>query len=153
MTGVGEGNRRRYYLVAEEILPEAMLKTVQVKTLLASGEVERVHDAVSQVGLSRSAFYKYRDLVHLYDEEGREHVVTLSLILEHRTGVLSVVLDAIARAGGNVLTINQGMPVHQAALVTVMVDVSDMTNPVDALVKTLVGMTGVRRAEIVGYSQ
>lgn len=138
--------------MAEDILPEAMLKTVQVKTLLASGEAETVHDAVAKVGLSRSAFYKYRDLVFLYDEEGRERVITLSLILEHRTGVLSVVLNAIAQAGGNVITINQGMPVHQAALVTVMVDVSDMTNPVDALVKTLLGIAGVRKAEVVGYS-
>ncbi|MDI3256584.1 MAG: ACT domain-containing protein [Kyrpidia sp.] len=152
MTSLGGEDRRRYYLVAEDILPEAMLKTVQVKTLLASGEAETVHDAVAKVGLSRSAFYKYRDLVFLYDEEGRERVITLSLILEHRTGVLSVVLNAIAQAGGNVITINQGMPVHQAALVTVMVDVSDMTNPVDALVKTLLGIAGVRKAEVVGYS-
>ncbi|MBX6394873.1 MAG: ACT domain-containing protein [Alicyclobacillaceae bacterium] len=149
---MGQKDRRRYYLVAEEILPEAMLKTVQVKNMLARGEAETVHDAVARVGLSRSAFYKYRDLVFLYDEDGRERVVTLSLILEHRTGVLSVVLNVIAQAGGNVITINQGMPVHQAALVTVMVDVSGMVTSVDVLVERLSQVNGVRKAELVGYS-
>ena len=48
---------QRYYLVREDILPEAVVKTMQVKELLASGDVKTVHEAVEQyVGLSRSAF-------------------------------------------------------------------------------------------------
>ncbi|EFU42164.1 hypothetical protein PVOR_09874 [Paenibacillus vortex V453] len=50
--------KERYYLVREDILPEAVVKTMQVKKLLASGDVRTVHEAVEQVGLSRSAFYK-----------------------------------------------------------------------------------------------
>ncbi|MDI3327638.1 MAG: ACT domain-containing protein [Alicyclobacillaceae bacterium] len=152
VTEVDRKQGRRFYLVAEDILPEAMLKTVRVKHMLARGEAETVHEAVERIGLSRSAFYKYRDSVFLYDEEGRDKVVTLSMILEHRKGVLSMVLNAIAEEGGNVITINQGMPVHQAALVTVMVDVSGLAGSVDGLVERLARISGVRKAEIVGYS-
>lgn len=52
--------KERYYLVREDILPEAVVKTMQVKKLLASGDVRTVHEAVEQVGLSRSAFTSTR---------------------------------------------------------------------------------------------
>src|ERR1700730_1812966 len=107
--------RRKFFLVAEDIMPEAMVKTVQVKDMLARGEANTVHEAVNDVGLSRSAFYKYRDLVFLYEEEGQGRLITLSLILEHRQGILSSVLNSVAQLGGNIITINQGIPMSQAA--------------------------------------
>ncbi|MFC4769122.1 ACT domain-containing protein [Effusibacillus consociatus] len=144
--------RRRFYLVAEEIMPEAMIKTVEVKDMLARGEFDTVHDAVNVVGLSRSAFYKYRDLVFLYDDEKRERLITLSLILEHRSGILSNVLNTIAQTGGNIITITQGMPLSQAAHVTATVDIRHLDVSVDELTVTLQNMQGVRKAEVVGYS-
>ncbi|WP_096182608.1 ACT domain-containing protein [Effusibacillus lacus] len=144
--------RRRFYLVAEEIMPEAMIKTVEVKDMLARGEFETVNDAVSVVGLSRSAFYKYRDLVFLFDDEKRERLITLSLILEHRSGILSTVLNTIAQTGGNIITITQGIPMSQAAHVTATVDVRHLNVAVDELTGKLQDLQGVRKVEIVGYS-
>lgn len=144
--------RRRFYLVAEEIMPEAMIKTVQVKEMMARGEAQTVYDAVNQVGLSRSAFYKYRDLVFLYEETGRERLITLSLILEHRQGILSNVLNEMAKMGGNIITINQGIPLSHAAHVTATVDIFHMEVSADELLDRLQQMAGVRKAEIVGYS-
>jgi chorismate mutase len=144
--------RRRFFLVAEDIMPEAMIKTVQVKDMLARGEAHTVHDAVGKVGLSRSAFYKYRDLVFLYEEEGQGRLITLSLILEHRQGVLSSVLNSIAQHGGNIITINQGIPMSQAAHLTMTVEVQHLTSSVDELLESLEALVGVRKAEVVGYS-
>ncbi|TCP59639.1 chorismate mutase [Tumebacillus sp. BK434] len=144
--------RRRFYLVAEDIMPEAMIKTVHVKDMLARGEANTVHDAVNLAGLSRSAFYKYRDLVFLYEEEGQGRLITLSLILEHRQGVLSAVLNAIAKHGGNIITINQGIPMSQAAHLTMTVEVQHLTSSVDELLESLEALQGVRKAEVVGYS-
>lgn len=144
--------RRRFYLVAEEIMPEAMVKTVQVKDMLARGDLNTVHEAVGEVGLSRSAFYKYRDLVFLYEEEGQGRLVTLSMILEHRQGTLSAVLNSVAQMGGNIITINQGIPMSQAAHLTATVEVQNLNGTLDDLVDTLQAIQGVRKTEIVGYS-
>lgn len=133
-------------------MPEAMVKTVQVKDMLARGEANTVHEAVNEVGLSRSAFYKYRDLVFLYEEEGQGRLITLSLILEHRQGILSSVLNSIAQMGGNIITINQGIPMSQAAHLTMTVDVKNINGSLDDLTDNLQNMHGVRKAEIVGYS-
>jgi len=143
---------RRFYLVAEEIMPEAMVKTVLVKDRLARGEVNTVHEAVQEEGLSRSAFYKYRDLVFLYEEEGHGRLVTISMILEHRQGILGTVLNTVAQMGGNIITINQGVPMSHAAHVTATVEVKNLKGSMDDLVRNLVELVGVRKAEVVGYS-
>ena len=57
---------KRYFLVREDILPESILKTVQVKEMLASGSVASVSEAVEKLGLARSTYYKYRDGVHAF---------------------------------------------------------------------------------------
>jgi chorismate mutase len=144
--------RRRFYIVAEEVMPEAMLKTVQAKTMLARGDVETVHDAVEKVGLSRSAFYKYRDAVFLQEDDARGKLVTISLILEHRSGILSNVLNLMAQAGGNIITINQGIPMREAAHVTSTVEIGNLNLPLEELIRQLAALQGVRRAEVVGYS-
>ena len=54
---------QRYYLVREDVLTDAMQKTLEAKQLLQSGTVSSIWDAVKKVDLSRSAFYKYRDAV------------------------------------------------------------------------------------------
>ena len=54
---------QRYYLVREDVLTDAMQKTLEAKQLLQNGTVASIWDAVKQVDLSRSAFYKYRDAV------------------------------------------------------------------------------------------
>ena len=46
------------YIVDEQILPEAILKTAQTKELLAKFPGLTINEAVKQIGLSRSAFYK-----------------------------------------------------------------------------------------------
>ena len=53
---------RRFYLVDAQVLPEVFLKVVRAKELLASGEARSISAATRSVDLSRSAFYKYKDL-------------------------------------------------------------------------------------------
>lgn len=142
--------KERYYLVREDILPEAVLKTIQVKQLLASGEVKTVYDATMRIGLSRSAFYKYKDGIHLLNQLERERIVTISFDLEHRSGILSEVLTKVAGFGGNVLTINQSIPLQGRANVVISVEISNLTEELDELLRTLHKLTGVKRIHIVG---
>ena len=52
---------RRFLLVDAEVLPEVFVKVLQAKELLASGAVSNISAAAKQAGISRSAFYKYKD--------------------------------------------------------------------------------------------
>nr|WP_285860543.1 MULTISPECIES: ACT domain-containing protein [Paenibacillus] len=142
--------KERYYLVREDILPDAVIKTLRVKQLLASGDVKTVNEAVARVGLSRSAFYKYKDGIHLLNQIERESIVTISFDLEHRSGILSKVLGLIAGSGGNVLTINQSIPLQGKANVVISVETSRLTEELDEMIKMLQGTPGVRKTEIVG---
>ncbi|UUZ84418.1 ACT domain-containing protein [Paenibacillus sp. P26] len=139
----------RYFLVREDILPEALIKTVQAKELLARGEVKTVHEAVEQVELSRSAFYKYKDGIYPLSKLERERIVTISMDLEHRSGILSRVLAMIAGLEGNVLTIHQTIPLQGVANVVISVETSMMKENVAALLDKL-AQPGRRHARHLG---
>ncbi|GGH61075.1 chorismate mutase [Paenibacillus sp. JGP012] len=140
----------RYYLVREDILPEAVVKTMQVKELLASGDVKTVHEAVEQVGLSRSAFYKYKDGIHLINQLERERIVTISIDLEHQSGILSRVLGHFAGYGANVLTINQSIPLQGRANVVISVETTHLHGEIGEMLDRMQDMPGVKRTRIVG---
>ncbi|MBB6633934.1 ACT domain-containing protein [Cohnella thailandensis] len=142
----------QYYVVREDLLPEGILKTEQAKELLRRGEAATVHEAAERVGLSRSAFYKYKDGVYPLEQASRERMATLSMDLEHRSGVLSKVLGMLASSEGNVLTISQSIPLQGLANVVVSLDISGLSGPLADLVGQLKAIDGVKRAHIVGRS-
>ena len=140
----------KYYLVRDEILPEAVLKTVEAKQLLDSGEAQTVHEAVEKVGLSRSAYYKYKDGVFLFNAVTREVMITISATLEHRSGVLSKFLSFVASRGGNVLAINQSIPLQGIAHVSMSIDTAALSLSTADFMEELNGLDGVLKAIVVG---
>ncbi|GAA3408300.1 ACT domain-containing protein [Paenibacillus hodogayensis] len=147
----GIDGTERYYLVREDILPEAVVKTMQAKELLANGQAKTVHEAVEAVGISRSAFYKYKDGIHPLSRLERERLVTVSMDLEHRSGILSRVLAVIAGLEGNVLTIHQTIPLQGRANVVLSIDTSQMGNHNSArLMDVIRHQDGVRKALLIG---
>jgi chorismate mutase len=146
-----EDGTERYFLVREDILPEAVVKTMQAKELLARGEAKTVHEAVEAVGISRSAFYKYKDGIHPLNKLERERLVTLSMDLEHRSGILSRVLAVIAGLEGNVLTIHQTIPLQGMANVVLSVDTTHMgASNAARLMDVIRHQDGVRKASMIG---
>ncbi len=143
----------RYYVVREDVLPEAMLKTLQVKELLIRGEVSTIHDAVEQVGLSRSAFYKYKDGIHPYTKRDTDRFITLSMQLQHRAGILSKVLSTLASYDGNVLTIHQTIPIQGKAHVVISLEISMLHVNQNRLVDFILQIEGVSRVVIIGQSE
>ncbi|MFC0212578.1 ACT domain-containing protein [Paenibacillus chartarius] len=142
--------RDKFYLIREDILPEGVLKAAQAKELLARGEANTIHDAVELVGLSRSAYYKYKDGIFPYSKVERERLATISMDLEHRSGILSKVLALIAGLEGNVLTIHQTIPLQGMANVVISVDTSGMEGGLDDLLSLLLKQDGVKRAAVIG---
>ncbi|MNJ60757.1 hypothetical protein D3C77_565140 [compost metagenome] len=121
-----------------------------MKQLLAAGDVKTVHEAALQVGLSRSAFYKYKDGIHPLNQMEREEIVTISFDLEHRSGILSEVLSLLAGSGGNVLTINQSIPLQGRANVVISVETSRLTEELDEMITALQAISGVKKIQIIG---
>ncbi len=142
----------RYFVVREDLLPEGILKTEQAKELLRRGDAMTVHEAAERVGLSRSAYYKYKDGVYLLEQASRESLATLSMDLEHRSGVLSKVLGILASSEGNVLTISQSIPLQGMANVVVSIDTAGMGGTLSELLERLRSQDGVKRAIVIGRS-
>lgn len=134
MKRLGDG---RFYLVREDVLTESMLKTIEVKKLLASGEVSTIQEAAKNIGLSRSAFYKYRDTVFPFESVARERIVTIFIQLEDRKGSLATLLSVVTDAKCNVLTIHQTIPVQGRANVTLSLDVTAMEVKMDRFIQNL----------------
>lgn len=143
---------QRFYLVQEDILPEAILKTVQAKELLLKGEAQTVNEAVEKVSLSRSAFYKYKDKVFPFHQWSRGKIVTLSLLLDHRPGVLSNVLNIVASVKGSILTINQNLPLQGLANVTLSVETAELQEDIEELIKIINNLAGVQDVKLVGQN-
>ena len=142
--------RNGFFLVREEILPEAIKKTIKVKEMLKRGEARTINEAVDAVDLSRSAYYKYKEYVFPFYEASRDKIVTISFLLEHRNGVLSQLLNIISQAEGSVLTINQGIPLQGVANATVSFETATLNMDLEALIDELRMATGVRKLEILG---
>jgi chorismate mutase len=146
------GKTNEFLIVSKNILPEAILKTAKAKELLVKGDVYTINDAVERVGLSRSAYYKYKDGVFPFYEASREKIITISLILENKAGVLSHVLNFIASVQGNVLTINQGIPLQGIANVSVSIETAGMADTPENLLSGLAEIHGVRKIEVIGQT-
>lgn len=147
---MAEKPEETYYLVRSDLLPEAILKTIEAKQLLAKGIVETVMEAVQRTGISRSAFYKYKEGVFPVQAVMKEKIIVVSMNLDHKTGILSKVLRYIAETGCNVLTINQAIPLQGVANVTLSLDISMLNESVSSLIEGLNGIEGVSKATVVG---
>lgn len=103
--------KQKYYIVSADALPEVFLKVAEAKRMLQVGEAATVGEAARQVGISRSAFYKYKDAVQPFQDMKAGHIITFYALLRDNPGVLSSCLSIFAGSGANVLTINQ--TIHQ----------------------------------------
>lgn len=142
---------KNWVVVDASVLPEVILKTLTVKRMLANREERSSSAACRAAGISRSAFYKYRDSVFVYEEQMREHIFTIFLLLHDESGVLSGVLHTLSEANANVLTLNQSIPVDGAATVTVTFRLQESAQ-VSALCSTLSEKKGVVEVRLLSGS-
>jgi chorismate mutase len=141
---------KKFYLIREDVLPEAMKKTLDVKEMLERGKAESIWDAVQQVDLSRSAYYKYRDTVFPFSTIVKERLVTLFFHLEDRSGTLSKLLSVVASSGCNVLTIHQTIPLQGRANVTLSLNTTEISTDIDELLLELRKLEFVEKVEVLG---
>ena len=139
----------KYYLVAAEALPEIFIRVAEAKRMMQTGEADTVGAATKQVGISRSAFYKYKDAVQPFNDMKAEHIITFYCMLKDNTGVLSSVLSVFATSGANILTINQSIPTSGVAPVTITAATENMQTTMELFMAALKSAEGVIRVHIM----
>lgn len=108
------------YLVVidSRVIPDVFLKVLEVKKTIANREAKSLAAACKQSGISRSAYYKYKDYVFLYDGQHIQRIITVYAVLKDKPGVLANVLSVVHSSGANVMTLNQSVPVDGVAPIT-----------------------------------
>ena len=143
------GVKTKYYIVAASALPEIFVKVAEAKRMMQTGEAATVGEAARLVGISRSAFYKYKDAVQPFNDMKTGHIITFYAMLKDNPGVLSNVLAIFAGSGANILTINQSIPTNGCAAVTVSAETSDMEISLEELIARAAALEGVIKFEIL----
>ena len=139
----------KLYIVEAKVLPEIFIAVSRAKELLETGEASTVAEAVSRVGISRSAFYKYKDAIRPFRSMKRDQVITLSVIMCDKLGTLSSVLAIFAGINANILTINQSIPTDGVAIVTISFVPEDPSVTLDMLKAKLEALPEVIRLELL----
>lgn len=131
---------KNFALVCISALPDVYAKVLKAKQLLASGDAKTASEAAALCGISRSAFYKYKDCVFSYNEQ---HVINLRAELRDIAGSLSEFLSILYKYDANVLTVNQGIPTDNVAAVTVSLRIDNEHHSVDDMIDNLRQLKGV----------
>ena len=139
----------KYYIVAAEALPEIFVKVAEAKRMMQTGEADTVGAATKLAGISRSAFYKYKDSVQPFNDMKAEHIITFYAMLKDVAGVLSGVLAVFAASGANILTINQSIPTNGCAAVTISAETSGLSESLEQLMGDVTALEGVLKFEIL----
>ena len=139
----------KYYIVAADALPEIFIKVAEAKRMLQTGEAGTVGSATKKVGISRSAFYKYKDSVQPFNNMQAGRIITFYAMLKDNPGVLNSILSIFAVSGANILTINQSIPTNGCAAVTISAETSEMTITLEDLIAHVSASNGVIKFEIL----
>ena len=142
-------NNPKYYIVEASALPEVFLKVAEAKRLLSTGEAATVNEATKLTGISRSAFYKYRDAVLPFQHMMSGRVITFQFLLQDEPGALSCLLTVFTEHKANILTINSIVPTNGCAIVTISAETMNLNIPVEEMLRLMRQVKGVLKADIL----
>ncbi|WP_069997244.1 ACT domain-containing protein [Cellulosilyticum sp. I15G10I2] len=141
--------KHQFYVIGKDVLPEIFLKVVEAKKLLEKNTMLTVQEATEQIGISRSSFYKYKDSIFPFYDKGNGQAITMLIHLQDEPGILSDVLNHIASVGGNVLTINQMVPMNGIAIINLCMQTANMIMNIEEFINELETLRGVQQIKIL----
>ena len=142
-------NNVNYYIIKKKALPEVFLKVVEAKKLLESEKAMTIQEAVDQVGISRSSFYKYKDTIFPFHENLRGKTITIGMKMDDEPGLLAKLLNNIANYNANILTIHQSIPINGVANLTISVEVLPTTGDIEEIIRSIESLDGVHQIKIL----
>lgn len=138
-----------YFVLKEKAVPEVLRKVVEAKRLIESGRCISVQEATDRVGISRSSFYKYKEDIFPFHDNVKGKTITMVIQLEDEPGILSEILQTVARYHANILTIHQSISVNGIASLTLSVDVLPETGDVSEMVEVMEKTQGIQYVKIL----
>ena len=139
----------KYYIVEASALPEVFIKVSEAKRLLSTGEASTVNDATQMTGISRSAFYKYRDAITPFQDIRSSRVITFQILLHDQPGALNNLLTVLAVHQANIMAINSTFPSNGTGVVTMSAETANLDLPLEELLDIFRKVDGVIKADIL----
>ena len=139
-----------YYVVKKRALPEVLLKVVEVNRLLETQRVSSVQEAVEDVGISRSSYYKYKKDIFPFHDSTQGKTLTLECSMDDEPGLLSDVLKVVADFHANILTIHQTIPINGIASLSLSIQILDAESDVSKMVSGMEQISGVHHVKVLG---
>ncbi len=139
-----------YLVIDKRVLPDVYEKVLFAKKILKDGKVKEITEAVKIAGISRSVYYKYKDFVFDFAETSEGRKVTYNIIFKNEKGLLSNISNYITEKGGDILTINQGIPLNGYANLSITIDLSTVDGDIKTLTEGLLNIRNVEKVEFIG---
>ena len=117
--------KTKYYVLKEKAVPEVLLKVIEAKKLMETGNLT-VQEATERAGISRSSFYKYKDDIFPFHDNAKGKTITFLLQMDDAPGLNGV------------------------ASLTISVDIARDEGDASAMVEEIEGISGVHYFKILG---
>ena len=139
----------KYYIVEASALPEVFLKVAEAKRLLSTGKASTVNDATQMTGISRSAFYKYREAVMPFQDMRSSRIITFQILLHDEPGALNKLLTSFTGHQANIMTINSIVPTNGSTVVTIAAETVNLEVSLEDLLEEIRQAPGVIKADVL----
>lgn len=143
----------RFFMIKDKSLPEVFHKVLTAKEMIYTGKAKDISEATKAVGISRSTYYKYKDDIFPMSQEVNSKKATLVVSLIHGSGNLSKVVDCIVFNKGNLMTINQDIPINGIANVTITLETLKLRKDIDQLANIIAALPNVVDVKILSREQ
>lgn len=140
----------KFVMVDKSVLPDYFEKVMEAKRLIETGEAKNVGEASSRVGISRSTYYKYKDSIMSVSQGSLSRRANISMMLDHRSGLLAEILNYFRDCNCSIWTINQSTPIDGVANVVLTVELIDSNLSIDEIVEQLKLKKGVFKVRLIG---
>ena len=140
----------KFLIVDKNLVPQYCEKVIEARQLLDDGKAKDVSEAVKMVGISRSTFYKYKDLVREMSSVSMGKHAIISMMMTHKVGLLWSVLRIISTYGYSVWTITQNPPVDSKANVVITLDLGQDADSIEDMIEEIAKVAGLSKVQLLG---
>lgn len=140
----------KFVIVDKSILPDYFEKVIEAKHLLETGQAKNVAEASRIAGISRSTYYKYRDSIMTFSQGEVTRRANISMMLDHKSGVIIEILKYFKDNKCSIWTINQSTPIGGVANVIMTVELIDAEISIDEIIDSLKIKEGVFKVRLMG---
>lgn len=142
---------KKYYIIREDVLPEAVQKTIKIKNALEENPSLTILEAAKKFDLSRSAFYKYKDTIFPIQDLKKKSVLSMSVNVDDIPGILGEVLKVVNEEKCSVITIYQTVPTGGIASIIFSVNIDLSLTSIEKLRQRIENLEYVNKVKVIGF--